>query len=95
MGKREGLARTCSAKDVAAVSTMVLAVGEGKGGSTSHADTGVCPFRRLHEAASALDTQWHQARTYSAAVEHAAGDLLFGREPEALPLEVVIDFAYV
>lgn len=45
--QREGLARALLIEYAAAISAMVFAVGEGKCGSTAHADIGVYPFRRL------------------------------------------------
>jgi hypothetical protein len=55
--QRDGLARTLLIEDVAAISAVVLAIGEGEGSPASHADVAVSPLRRgtaVHHAAGHL-----------------------------------------
>lgn len=61
MGKREDFARALLVEYVAAISTVVLAIREAEGSSTSHANIGVSPFRgrtTVQHALGNVDLGW-------------------------------------
>lgn len=93
VGKGNVVARAGAAEDVATVAAVVLAVREGKGGATPHANVRVGPLWGLFSLA--LGVEDSILGTYCTAVEHAAGNVLPGRELVALALQAPVDLVDV
>ena len=93
VGKGNAVARAGATEDVATVPAVVLAVREGKGGATSHANVRVGPLWGLFSLALGVeDSSVHiDLGTYCAAVKHAAGDVFPGWELVALALQAPVD----
>jgi hypothetical protein len=92
MGQRKEFARAGAAEDIPAIPAVMLSVCEGEGCSTSHANVGVDPLWGLEFGLLAVSHGSLDVRiTHSTAINHTAGDVFSGREPEALVLEGPID----